>query len=187
LFPTAKKKPEPKLSAPTAFTYLLTPWSRVLQKLTGFAASQAIPRIYGTRSSLPNSQVPATCPYPEPAPSSPHKPLPLPEDPSYYYPPIYVWVLLTYLRTPWSRILLKKLTGFAASQASPRIYRTQKFITVLTSARHPSLSSARFIQSTQTPSHFLSTDGLYSTKWVDKKQRPPSPIYSPTNQVRYLT
>jgi hypothetical protein len=29
--------------------YLLTPWSRVLiEKLTGFAASQEIPRIYGT-------------------------------------------------------------------------------------------------------------------------------------------
>ena len=31
--------------------------------------------------SLPYSQVPATSPYPEPNPSSPHKPLPLPEDP----------------------------------------------------------------------------------------------------------
>ena len=32
--------------------------------------------------SSPYSQVPATCPYPEPTPSSLH-PLPLPEDPSY--------------------------------------------------------------------------------------------------------
>jgi len=32
-------------------------------------------------SSLPYSQVPATCPYPELTPSSLH-PLPLPEDPS---------------------------------------------------------------------------------------------------------
>ena len=32
-------------------------------------------------SSLPYSQVPATCPYPEPTTSSPHNPLPLPEDP----------------------------------------------------------------------------------------------------------
>ena len=38
------------------------------------------------------SQVPAICPYPEPTPSSPHNPLPLPEDTSKYYPPIYVWV-----------------------------------------------------------------------------------------------
>jgi hypothetical protein len=33
--------------------------------------------------SLPYSQVPATCPYPEPTPSSPHDPLQLPEHPSY--------------------------------------------------------------------------------------------------------
>jgi len=37
-------------------------------------------------SSSPYSQVPAICPYPEPTPSSLH-PLPLPEDPSQYYPP----------------------------------------------------------------------------------------------------
>jgi hypothetical protein len=33
-------------------------------------------------SPLLYSQVSATCPYPEPAPSSPHSPLQLPEDPS---------------------------------------------------------------------------------------------------------
>ena len=39
----------------------------------------------------------------------------------------YYWVLadsgmmlLTYLLTPWSRVLLEKLTGFAASQENPR-------------------------------------------------------------------
>ena len=42
--------------------------------------------------SLPHSQVPATYPYPEPTPSSPHDPLQLSEDPSYYYPPVYVLV-----------------------------------------------------------------------------------------------
>jgi hypothetical protein len=45
-----------------------------------------------------------------------------------------------YLLTPWSRVLLEKLTGFAASQEIPPIYGTRKFITVLTSARHLSLS-----------------------------------------------
>ena len=40
-------------------------------------------------SPSPYPQVPATCPYPESIPSSPHDPLQLPEDPSYYYPPIY--------------------------------------------------------------------------------------------------
>ena len=42
--------------------------------------------------SLPHSQQPATCPYPEPARSSPHPHIPLPDVSSYYYPPIYVCV-----------------------------------------------------------------------------------------------
>jgi len=64
-------------------TYLLTPWRRVLlEKLTGSAASQEIPRILEPEGSSPYSQVPVTCPYPEPTPSSPHNPLLLPEDPS---------------------------------------------------------------------------------------------------------
>ena len=45
-----------------------------------------------------------------------------------------------YLLTPWSRVLLEKLTGSAASQEINRIFGTRKFITVLTSARHLSLS-----------------------------------------------
>jgi len=74
-------------------TYLLTPWSRVLlEKLTGSAASQEIPAFLEHEGSSPYTQMPATCPYPEPTPSSPHNPLPLPEDSSYYYPPICVWV-----------------------------------------------------------------------------------------------
>ena len=44
--------------------------------------------------------------------------------------------LLTYLLTPWSRVLLEKLTGSAASQEIPRIFGTRRFITILTSARH---------------------------------------------------
>jgi hypothetical protein len=44
--------------------------------------------------SLPHSQVPATCLYPEPAQSSPYPHIPLPEVPSQYYPPIYAWVSL---------------------------------------------------------------------------------------------
>ena len=56
--------------------------------------------------------------------------------------------LLAYLLTPWSRVLLEKLNGSAASQEIPRIFGTRKFITVLTSARQLSLSS---IQSPQLP------------------------------------
>ena len=48
--------------------------------------------------------------------------------------------LLTYLLTPWSRVLLQKLKGSAASQEIPCIFGTRKFITVVTSARHLSLS-----------------------------------------------
>jgi hypothetical protein len=58
---------------------------------------------------------------------------------------------LTYLLTPWSRALLEKLTGSAASQEIPRIFGTRRFITVLTSARHLSLSWAKSIQSPQPP------------------------------------
>ena len=42
--------------------------------------------------SLPHLYVPATYPYSEPDQSSPFPKLPLPEDPSTYYPPIYSWV-----------------------------------------------------------------------------------------------
>jgi hypothetical protein len=43
-----------------------------------FTASQEIPHIFmETEGSLPYSQVSATCPYPEPTPSSPHNPLQL--------------------------------------------------------------------------------------------------------------
>ena len=60
-------------------------------------------------------------------------------------------MLLTYLLTPWSRVLLEKLIGSAASQEIPRIFGTRTFLTVLTSARHLSLSLANSIQSPQPP------------------------------------
>ena len=41
----------------------------------------------------------------------------------------------TYLLTPWSRVLLEKLTGSAASQEIPHIFGTRRFLTVPTSAR----------------------------------------------------
>ena len=57
----------------------------------------------------------------------------------------------TYLLSPWSRVLLEKLTGSAASQEIARIFGTRRFITVLTSARHQSLSWANSIHSPQPP------------------------------------
>ena len=58
---------------------------------------------------------------------------------------------ITYLLTPWRRVILGKVTGSAASQEIPRIFGTQRFLTVLTSAHHLSLSWANSIQSPQPP------------------------------------
>ena len=63
-------------------TYLLTPRSRVL--LVKLICSQLInkfPHFIELGISQPHSQVPATCPYPEPHRSSP---CPLPDDPPIY-------------------------------------------------------------------------------------------------------
>jgi len=57
----------------------------------------------------------------------------------------------TYLLSPWSRVLLEKLTGSAASQEIPRLFGTRRFLTVPTSARHLSLTRANSIQSPQLP------------------------------------
>jgi len=60
-------------------------------------------------------------------------------------------ISITYLLTPWSTVLLEKLTSSAASQEIPRIFGTRRFITVLTSARDLSLSWANSIQFPQPP------------------------------------
>ena len=52
-----------------------------------------------------------------------------------------------YLLTPWSRVLLEKLTGFQLVKKFPAFYGTRKFITAFTSARHLSLCWASSIQS----------------------------------------
>ena len=44
------------------------------------------------QDSLTHPQVPVTCPCPQPHRSSPYHLIPLPENPSEYYPPIYTWV-----------------------------------------------------------------------------------------------
>ena len=48
--------------------------------------------------------------------------------------------LLTYLLTPWSRVLLDKLTSLQLVKKFPAFYGTRRFLTALTSARHLSLS-----------------------------------------------
>ena len=65
-----------------------------------------------------------------------------------FHPSLCIMLGLTYLLTPWSRVLLKKLTGLQLVKKFPAFYGTQKFITALTSVRHLSLSWASPIQST---------------------------------------
>ena len=51
------------------------------------------------------------------------------------------------LLTPWSRVLLEKLTGLQLVKKFPAFYGTRRFITVFTIARHLYLSWAILIQS----------------------------------------
>jgi len=55
--------------------------------------------------------------------------------------------MLTYLLTPWYRVLLGKLTGLELVKKFPAFHGTRKFITALTSVRQLSLSWASPIQS----------------------------------------
>ena len=55
--------------------------------------------------------------------------------------------LLTYLLTPWCRVLLEKLTGLQLVKKFPAFHGTRRFITALTTVRHLSLSWASPIQS----------------------------------------
>jgi hypothetical protein len=66
----------------------------------------------------------------------------------FFFTPSFVSVLLTYsLHTPLSRVLLEKLIGFQLVKKFPAFYRTRRFVTWFTSARHLPLSWARLIQS----------------------------------------
>ena len=56
-------------------------------------------------------------------------------------------IILTYLLTPWCRVLLEKLTGLQVVKKFPAFHGTRMFITALTSVRHLSLSWASPIQS----------------------------------------
>jgi len=55
---------------------------------------------------------------------------------------------LSYLLTPWCRVLLEQLTGLLLVKKFPAFHGTRWFITALTSVRNLSLSWASPIQST---------------------------------------
>jgi hypothetical protein len=54
---------------------------------------------------------------------------------------------VSYLLTPYSTVLLEKLTGSQLVNKLPAFYGTRRFITAFTNARHLSLSRASSIQS----------------------------------------
>ena len=56
--------------------------------------------------------------------------------------------LLTYLLTPWCKVLLEKLTGLQLVKKFPAFYGTRRFITALTSVHYLSLSWSSPTQST---------------------------------------
>ena len=72
----------------------------------------------------------------------------------YIYIYIYIYIvqvkftyLLTYLLTPWSRVLLQRLTGSRLVKKFPAFYETRNFIAAFKSASYVFLSWASSIQS----------------------------------------
>ena len=99
---------------------------------------------------------------------------------------------VTYLLTPWSRVLLEKLTGLQLVKKFPVFYGTWRFITALTSAHHLSLSWASSIQSThphpKDPSQYYPPIYAWVSPVVSFPQISPSkPLYtSPLPHTRYI-
>ena len=61
---------------------------------------------------------------------------------------LYTKYTLTHLLSPWSIVLLEKLTDFQLVKKFPAFYGTRRLITAVTSPRHLSLSWASSIHST---------------------------------------
>ena len=84
---------EPFTRFPHFSAFLVTPWSRaLLEKLTSSKLVKKFPTFYGTQKSLPYSQVPVTCPYPESDQSWPCPPSHFLKIHLNINPPIYSWV-----------------------------------------------------------------------------------------------
>jgi len=99
-----------------------------------------------------------------------------------------------YLLTPWSTVLLEKLTGFQPIKKFPAFYGTRMFITALTSARHLFFlywaSSIQSITRHPTPWRFIfmsSPSMPGSSKWFLSFRFPHrNPVYAyPLPCTRY--
>ena len=77
--------------------------------------------------SLPYSQVPATCPYPAPAQSSPYHHNPRTEDSASNCPPIYIWVslLVSFPQLPHQTPV--HASPFLHKCHMPRLYHSSRF------------------------------------------------------------
>ena len=60
---------------------------------------------------------------------------------------VHISIILTYLPTPWCRVLLEQLTGLQLVKKFPAFHGSPRFITALTSVRQLSLTWASPIQS----------------------------------------
>jgi len=94
--------------------------------------------------------------------------------------------LLTYLLTPWCRVLLEKLTDLQLFKKFPAFHGTRKFITAFTSVGHPSLSRATSWRSILVLSTHLCLglpSGLFPSGFPIKTLYTPSPHpYAPHAQ-----
>jgi len=108
---------------------------------------------------------------------------------------IFKFYLFTYLLSPCSKILLKKLTSSQSVKKFRVLYGTRRFITAFASARYLPLSWVRSIQSMPPTSHFLKihlniivpfTSG--SSKWSHFLRLPhQNPVYtSPVPHTCYM-
>ena len=79
----------------------------------------------------------------------------LPKHPNCIRGPPILLTLLSYLLTPWNRVVLEKQTRSQLVKKFPTFSATRRFITAFTSVRQLSLSSASSIQSIPPTSHFL--------------------------------
>ena len=81
---------------------------------------------------------------------------------------------LTYLLTPWCRVLLQKLTGLQLVKKLPAFHGTRRFITALTSVRHPSILGQ------PNPVHIHTSHFLEIHPNIIRPSMPKSPQWSPS-------